>query len=226
MAGAALLQLVTRLAIPLGVSITSAIWSSRFPTPKDAVTNLDTFHTTTLQLPYLHVFIAVLSFGAVAVIVAPFARLGKLGAASTATNPSLPLADICLKSLNLDGGVGWEAIQQNNNSITHDNILTRFKSQSRRSSLLGTSFNNDWRRTSAGAALFHLPRGGGSRLSKDATKLGLECGTSDDGNADSQRTSTAAMTERVIWLVCEECGASKRMVEVVGDPDRYFYDSN
>lgn len=38
------------------------------------------------------------------------------------------------------------------------------------------------------------------------------------------RVSTSA-TERVIWLVCEDCGCSKRMVDKkVGDPVRYFYD--
>lgn len=34
------------------------------------------------------------------------------------------------------------------------------------------------------------------------------------------------MTKRVIWLVCEDCGASKRIVEPVGDPERYFYDGD
>jgi len=38
-----------------------------------------------------------------------------------------------------------------------------------------------------------------------------------------QRNSTLT-ADRVIWLVCEDCGSSRRMVEPVGDPQRYFYD--
>lgn len=49
-----------------------------------------------------------------------------------------------------------------------------------------------------------------------------QAGPSNATRAGSQQSSTAG--DRVIWLVCEECGASKRMVEQVGDPARYFYD--
>ena len=40
-----------------------------------------------------------------------------------------------------------------------------------------------------------------------------------------QRTSTVIAASRVIWLVCEDCGSSKRIVESIGDPDKYFYDT-
>lgn len=49
-----------------------------------------------------------------------------------------------------------------------------------------------------------------------------ETGPSSHALPQSQRSS--ATGDRVIWLVCEDCGASKRMVERVGDPVRYFYD--
>jgi hypothetical protein len=44
---------------------------------------------------------------------------------------------------------------------------------------------------------------------------------------DGQNTSrsSVAVTDRVVWLVCEDCGYNKRVVEKkVGDPVRYFYD--
>lgn len=226
MAGTAILQLVTRLAIPLGIGITSAIWSSLSSSAKNAVTNLDTAPVSNLQLPYLHVFIATLSFAAVAVVVAPFARLGKLGIASTATDSSLPLEETGLKTLNLDGGGDWEDVTQKVTSGTSKGTLTRFSIQSRKPSGVCPNFNNDWQRTSTGAASFHLPRIGGSRTSEGANGLGLGFGTSDADDSKSQRTSTAPVAEKVIWLVCDDCGASKQIVEPVGDPERYFYDIN
>ncbi|KAJ4422685.1 hypothetical protein N0V82_002689 [Gnomoniopsis sp. IMI 355080] len=217
--GTSLLQIVNRLAIPLGIGITSAIWSS---TPKNSVTNLSIGPIVGLQPPYFHVFIATLSFAAIAVVVAPFARLGKLGVASTATDPSLPHVDTGLKTLNLDGGGDQEDFLEKETSGPQKSSLKRYKVQPRNSSLLGTSFNAP-RRTSTSAASFQLPRIGDSRASDG---LGIGFGISDNDDSSPQRTSTAAMTERVIWLVCEDCGASKRIVEPIGDPERYFYDSD
>lgn len=227
MVGGAILQLIIRLAIPLGISITSAIWSSQFPTPNNAAKSLDTASAsvTTLQLPYSHVFIATLSFAAIAFIVAPFTRLGKLGVASTTTNTSLPRTDTGLKTLNLDGGGDRGYVPKKSNSGSTSTGLTRFKIQPRNSSLLATGLNG-LRRTSTSSTSFHLPRIGGSRSSGDTSGLGLEFGNTSIEDSKLQRTSIAAMTERVIWLVCEDCGASKRIVETVGDPERYFYDSN
>lgn len=225
MVGAAILQLVIRLAIPLGIGITSAIWSSQAPSPNVSAKDFDTTSATTLQLNYSHVFIATLSFAAIAFVVAPFARLGKLGVASTATNPSLPHTDTGLKTLNLDGGGYGGYVPKKNSSGSTSTGLTRYKIQPRNSSLLATGLNG-LRRTSTGSTSFHLPRIGGSRSSGDTSGLGLEFGNTNTEDSKLQRTSIAAMTERVIWLVCEDCGASKRIVETVGDPERYFYDSN
>lgn len=237
--GAALLQLITRLGIPMGIGITTAIWSSWFPTPDKATTNSNVYPLTTLQAPYLHVFIATLAFTGVAALVVPFAPLGRLGVASTATNSSLPREETGLKNINLDGHGDWSEMQQEHvpqNGVMENTCPvpcgTRFKIQPRMSSLLGTSLNNEWRRMSTGAASFRLPHLAGprSRASGDASGIGLGIGLSDDDNNDddnvSQHTNTVAMAQRVIWLVCEDCGASKRIIEPVGDPGRYFYDAD
>lgn len=232
-----MLQLVTRLGIPLGIGITTAIWSSWIPTPEKANTDSTTYPlaVTTLQLPYLQVFIATLSFAGVAVLVAPFAPLGRLGVASTATNSSLPHTDTGqLKNINLDGPGDWEeeAVPRPRGPGPSEGCSlpswTRFKIQPRRSSLLGTYVSSDLRRTST--ASFHLPRIEGFHDSEEGSGLGLGFGHADDddngADTKSQQTSTVAMAEKVIWLVCEDCGASKRIVEPIGDPARYFYDAD
>lgn len=234
--GAATLQLVNRIGIPIGIGITTAIWSSWSPGPKESITDFKAHSYTTLQRPYLNVFIATLSFAALAVLIAPWASLGRLGVASTATDPSLPREDTGLKNINLDGPCDWEEDMSEEVAPEAGYSVPcgmRFKIQPRRSSLIGTSSSlnhGGWRRTSTGATSFHLPRIGGSRGSADASVLGLGFGLSEDGKNDKEnknqtkQTNTAAVAGRVIWLVCEDCGATKRIVEPVGDPARYFCD--
>lgn len=210
--GAAILQMVTRLGIPLGMGITTVIWS-------------------TTEHSYDKTFIAIISFAAVALFISSFARIGKLGIASTTNLPSssadlgrlpplfrhstasLSLTDSIFKNLNHDGPVHIKGKR-----------LSQLI-QPRSSSLPGARL---WsKRTSKRASsAFGLPQIKGSRVSG----MGVE--SSDDAMDECrrlsqipQRTSTA-MAARVIWLVCEDCGSSKRIVESVGDPDRYFYDAS
>lgn len=235
--GAAILQTTTRLGIPLGIGITTVIWSWSDPSPADPLTNFDIYSLDDLQAPYIHVFIATLAFAAFAVLLAPFTHIGKLGLPSTATNSSLPQADSGLKNINHDGPGDFSSMHGPRNqtkltrlpSANRGNRLSQlFKIQPRRSSLQvgGTGSKNALHRSSAGANSFHLPGIAGFRASGDASGLGL--GFSPDDDIKSQRTSTAssAMAGRVIWLVCEDCGASKRIVEPVGDPGKYFYDDD
>lgn len=215
-AGAAILQIVTRLGIPLGMGITTVIWSSTEPS-------------------YTTAFSATIVFAAIALIVSPFARVGKLGIASTASLSScsahtgrLPAlvrqslasvtpTDSGLRNLNHDGPTHTK-------TDLKDKRLSQLI-QPRSSSLAGVKA---WRnRYSRGASSStHLPLVPGSRNS--AIAVGLSKESKDESRRLSQqpqRTSTA-MAARVIWLVCEECGSSKRIVEAIGDPDKYFYDAS
>ncbi|ROV91352.1 hypothetical protein VMCG_09694 [Cytospora schulzeri] len=210
--GASILQIVTRLGIPLGMGITTAIWSST-------------------EYSYTNTFIATIAFAAIALIVSPFARIGRLGIASTASIPSssgnlgrlptlfrhsdtsLSLTDSIFKNLNHDGPAHVKG--------------KRFSQliQPRSSSLPGV---RAWKKRSSkrASSSFHLPQIPGSRIS--GAGVGVPDETMDECRRLSQtpqRTSTA-MASRVIWLVCEDCGSSKRIVESVGDPDRYFYDAS
>lgn len=203
---------MTRLGIPLGMGITTVIWSS-------------TEHS------YTKVFIATISLAAMALLVSPFARIGKLGIASTTSlptssgtlghlpplfrhsNDSLSFTDSIFKNLNHDGP-----------AYIRGKRLSQLI-QPRSSSLPGVQ---PWgeRASKRASSSFQLPRIPGSRISE--TDVGLYEETLDECRRVSQvpqRTSTA-MAARVIWLVCEDCGSSKRIVESVGDPDRYFYDAS
>lgn len=210
--GAAILQIATRLGIPLGMGITTVIWS-------------------TPEHPYPKTFIATISFAAIALLVSPFARIEKLGIASTATlpsssddlgrlpplfrhsNASLSLTDSIFKNLNCDGP-GYIKGKRLSQLI-----------QPRSSSLPGV---RPWRKrvSERASSSFRLPQLAGSRIS------GLGVGFSDETMDNCRRLSqipqriSTAMAARVIWLVCEDYGSSKRIVEFVGDPDRYFYDAS
>lgn len=229
--GAAILQTTTRLGIPLGIGITTVIWSSSDPLPSDPWTNFTNSSLDSLQAPYIHVFITTLSFATVAVLLSPFTRLGKLGVPSTATDSSLPQTESGLKNINHDGPSDRYAtpISRARTNLTRLPSINResrvsqlLKIQPRISSFQSKHFSNAWKRSSAGGKSLHLPRIPGNRASGDVVAFDS---TSDD-DSRSQRSSTTAMTKRVIWLVCEDCGASKRIVEPVGDPGKYFYDGD
>ncbi|CAN8106166.1 unnamed protein product [Discula destructiva] len=153
---------------------------------------------------------------------------------ATLNDPSLLREDTGLKDLNLDSSGNWEEaaaavalewMPENGRAVS---CKTKFKIRPRTSSLLGTSLSH--RPESAGATSLRLSRLEGLHASGDASGLALEFGLAkhgdDDNKANSQRTSTAAIGEWVIWLVCEECGASKRISRTIGDPARYIYDGD
>lgn len=224
MTGAAILQVVTRLGIPMGMGVTTVIWGSKNPAPKESFSPSDDQSLASLQQAYSRVFVATLCFSVAALLVSPFACVGKLGVASTASDRSIPQMDSGLRNINHDGpGDIADSVRPVRPPWAKKRVSQLI--QPRSSSLGGASFKNGWRRSSAGAnSSFHLPRIPGTRASADTSGFGLGLGlTVTDDDRKSQRDSMA-MAERVIWLVCEDCGSSKRIVEPVGDPDRYFYD--
>lgn len=198
--GAAVQQVLTRLGIPMGMGITTAIWGSYSPAPKEAFSPSDGGSLTLLHDAYFFVFVATLCFSGAALLVSPFACVGKLGVASTASERSIPQMDSGLGKMNHDGA----------NDLADEVRSVHTPWAKKRDSQVIRA------RTSAGAnSSFRL-----SRMSE--VGVGLGAGSPED-ERKSQRDSTA-IGGRVIWLVCEDCGSSKRMVEPVGDPERYFYD--
>lgn len=221
---AAILQIVSRLGIPLGIGLTTVIWASLDPSLKDAATTLDNNSLAATQRAYSSVFVATLCFSTGALLASPFACVGKLGIASTASDPSIPHISSDLEDANKDGpGDAYPDGRRVRAPLALKRISQLI--QPRSSSLANASFKNAWRRSSAANSSFHLPLIPASGASGDGCDLELGLGLTSYDGQKSQRTSMA-MAERVIWLVCEDCGASKRIVEPVGDPERYFYDGD
>lgn len=222
--GVALQQVVIRLSIPMGMGVTTVIWGSCNPAPNEAFSPLDGWFLVSLQKGYFYVFVATLCFSVVALLVSPFACVGKLGVASTASDPSLLRTGSGLRNMNHDGpGDMAGDVSPFRSLYTNKRISQLIKPRS--SSLGGASFKNVWRCSSAGAnSSFHLPGVPDSRASTEMSGLGFGLGLSSPNEDRKSQRDSMAMAERVIWLVCEDCGSSKRIVEPISDPERYFYD--
>ncbi len=78
--------------------------------------------------------------------------------------------------------------------------------------------------TGSGLQVLSCPKTDDKQLSSPSLSPVSLAATATSSPQKQQRNSTRA--ERVIWLVCEDCGSSRRMVEPVGDPKRYFYDDD
>ncbi|KAI1762879.1 MFS general substrate transporter [Hypoxylon sp. FL1150] len=191
--GASLLQTASRLAVPLGMGITTAIWSSY-----DDGMGLK----EPPEVAYTNTFMATTAFAGLSLVLAPFIRIGRQGAprhdtskpddsnSKQSTSPHRPPSPQHTEKEKRPSK-RWSPVDTLAASVTSDKQHKLAPSMSSQSSLRST---------------------------------------------DTPRTSTTARTtirhgrshsERVVWVVCEECGTSKRHTKqqsVVGDPARYFND--
>ncbi|KAB5525753.1 major facilitator superfamily domain-containing protein [Coniochaeta sp. 2T2.1] len=200
-AGLGLVVTVARLAIPAGLAVTTAIHTS-FAGRSDM---------TYPEVPYTNVFYATLSLAVLALTLVPFLQFGNRPSAGRGNNNNkkLPLSMV----VNFDAS---EDLDYWNFSSGHPLLVIN----PRKSSL----YVNYKHQAAAAATAETEPKtpqqtqfSGGGEPSKINNLQRAASG-------GSRRSSAAA--DRVIWLVCEDCGASKRMVETVGDPVRYFYDGD
>lgn len=173
--GYALVVTVARLAIPMGLAVTTAIHTS-FAGRSDM---------TYPEVPYTNVFYTTLSLSVLALTLVPFLRFEKSSSRAKATPLSM------MVNIDASEDQGYRNIVDS----------PTFTIQPRKSSLVP----NKVAVTEPGANTKHP-----------------DAGPSNNPRPGSHRSS--ATVDRVIWLVCEDCGASKRIVEQVGDPVRYFYD--
>jgi len=185
-AGVGLVITVSRLAIPAGLAITTAIHTS-FVGRSDI---------TYPEVPYTNVFYTTLSLSVLALILVPFLQFDR----PSPRGGKIPLSMI----VNVDPyeDAGYRDFVDN---------LPSFSIQPRKSSL----YANQPKPTTAPD--HHPP------IPTHAEAAAGPSNSQAAAAAASQRSSSAT-GDRVIWLVCEDCGASKRMVEQVGDPVRYFYE--
>ncbi|KAI0383239.1 MFS general substrate transporter [Hypomontagnella monticulosa] len=195
--GASLLQTTTRLGVPLGMGITTAIWSS-FDGGQFA---------TYPELAYTNTFIATTAFAGISLSLVPFIRIGRQGHSrhippehsddDAKTSPPIPQPP----------PTPPQSLQNGNGN--------RPSKRWSRVDTLATSITSERQHTAAPSVSSQSSRPSG----------------------DTPRTNSTARTtirrgrspsERVVWIVCEECGTSKRHTQKrnapLGDPARYFND--
>lgn len=195
--GASLLQTATRLAVPLGMGVTTAIWSSYDGKGHDVYP----------ELAYTNTFITTTSFAGITLLLVPFIRIGRQGHSKDDASKS-------------KGG----------NSKPSTPVPPQPRPTSRRNSR-NENGNRPSKRWSPVDTL--APSVNSEEQHKQAPSMSSQ---SSLRSTDTFRTSGTARTtirrgrspsERVVWVVCEECGTSKRHTQqhnTVGDPARYFND--
>ncbi|KAI1104771.1 MFS general substrate transporter [Jackrogersella minutella] len=193
--GASLLQTTSRLAVPLGMGVTTAIWSSYDEKQLDAYP----------ELAYTNTFIATTAFAGISLSLVPFIHIGRQGYSkhelfkhkedvkpNTSVIPQPPTSP---RNAPNDNG--------NRPSKRWSPVGT-----------LATSVNSERQHTAAPSV-----SSDSSRRSADAP--------SSSGTARTTIRRGHSPSEQVVWVVCEECGTSKRHNQprsAVGDPARYFND--
>ncbi|KAI1812897.1 MFS general substrate transporter [Poronia punctata] len=197
--GASLMLTTSRLGVPLGLAVTTAIWSS-FDGKADWAQP---------ELAYTHTFIATTAMATVPLFLVPFIRIGKQGLPAKKRD-SNNITDVAPKAKRLSILSNHQPIDCEKSSIKHAE-----RQPSKRWSRVGSI----------------LPLSIGTPRAHSISSL------SSPGRDTSKSESVArtairrgrCSSEKVVWIVCEECGTSKRHREssghtVVGDPTRYFND--
>ncbi|KAI1484762.1 major facilitator superfamily domain-containing protein [Biscogniauxia mediterranea] len=204
--GASLLQTTGRLGVPLGMAVTTAVWSS-YDGNGDVAS---------LELAYTNTFITTTAFSGLSLLLVPFIRIGKQGVIRLEApdpekskpcmllSPPRPPPPPAAREDEKDKEKSQEKEKENRPSKRWSPMVT-----------LTPSMTGERPPTVAASV---------SSLSSQRTM-------------DTHRTDTTARTtiqrgrspsEKVVWVVCEECGTSKRHTEsahsVLGDPTRYFND--
>ncbi|KAI0472853.1 major facilitator superfamily domain-containing protein [Xylariaceae sp. FL0804] len=218
--GASLLQTTSRLAVPLGMAVTTAVWSSY-----EGIGG-----TARPELAYTNTFIVTTAFSTVSLVLVPFIHINKQGdpyveetdsEASSLVGPTRSLCQLSILAPSSpfltpyrdidkmrEKGIGrdeeWEKEHENRPSKRWSPMGTVVASStSGRTSTVAPSVSSE-----------------SPRRSKDTHR------TESTARATVQRGR--GPSERVVWVVCEECGTSKRHPEtthpVVGDPAQYFND--
>ncbi|KAH8161862.1 hypothetical protein CIB48_g6384 [Xylaria polymorpha] len=201
--GASLLQTTSRLGVPLGLAVTTSIWSS-FDGKAD---------WSQPELAYTHTFIATTAFASLSLLLVPFIRIGKQGH---------------IRRLNTDPEV--EAA----NHVKRRSLLLSASSlrptESDKSSTKDAEHRPSKRWSPVGSV---VPSTTGRRSTRapsisSQSSMGMDTSRSESIAKTAIRRGRCS-SEKVVWIVCEECGTSKRQREssshtVVGDPTRYFND--
>ncbi|KAI0096072.1 major facilitator superfamily domain-containing protein [Nemania sp. FL0031] len=202
--GASLLQTTSRLGVPLGLAVTTSIWSS-YDGKAD---------WSQPEFAYTHTFIATTAFSSLSLLIAPFIRIGKQGRAKR------PTLDTEVDTTNQDKRRSLLLLSTPSlppSESDKSSIKDSERRPSKRWSPVGSMVQSSTGRRSTRAPSI-------SSLSS----FGMDTSRSESVAKTAIRRGRCS-SEKVVWIVCEECGTSKRQREssshtVVGDPARYFND--
>ncbi|KAI0855928.1 major facilitator superfamily domain-containing protein [Xylaria cubensis] len=201
--GASLLQTTSRLGVPLGLAVTTSIWSS-FDGKAD---------WSQPELAYTHTFIATTAFASLSLLLVPFIRIGKQG------NLRRPSPDPEIDAAN---HVKRRSLLLSTSSLP--------AAESEKSSTKDAEHRPSKRWSPVGSV---VPSTTGRRSTRapsisSQSSIGMDTSRSESVTKSAIRRGRCS-SEKVVWIVCEECGTSKRQREssshmAVGDPTRYFND--
>ncbi|KAI1159249.1 major facilitator superfamily domain-containing protein [Nemania serpens] len=201
--GASLLQTTSRLGVPLGLAVTTSIWSS-YDGKAD---------WSQPELAYTHTFIATTAFASLSLLLVPFIRIGRQGRVRRQSpDPEVDdTSQVKRRTLLLSAS----------SVLPTDNEKSSIKNVERQPS----------KRWSPVESL--VPSSTGRRSTRapsisSQSSMGMDTSRSDSVARTAIRRGRCS-SEKIVWIVCEECGTSKRQREssshtVVGDPTRYFND--
>lgn len=203
--GASLLQTTSRLAVPLGMGITTAIWSSYDGGRLAAYP----------ELAYTNTFIATTAFAGISLSLVPFIRIGRQGHPKHA--PSDRGDDEVKPNMSVP-----QPPPTPPRSLQNENENRPSKRWSRVDTL-ATSITSERQHTTAPSVSSQS-----SRPSGDTPRTNTNTNTTNSTARTTIRRGHSP-SERVVWIVCEECGTSKRHTQkrsnaVGSDPARYFND--
>ncbi|KAI3326275.1 MFS general substrate transporter [Xylariaceae sp. AK1471] len=201
--GASLLQTTSRLGVPLGLAVTTAIWSS-YDGKAD---------WSQPELAYTHTFISTTAFSGMSLLLVPFIRIGKQG---------------LVKKPSPDPEVEAANPEKRRSLLLSPSSLPPTNSE--KSSIKDVDRRPSKRWSPVGSL---VPSSTGRRSTR-AQSISSQSSQGMDTSKSESLARTAirrgrCSSEKVVWIVCEECGTSKRHREsssqtVVGDPARYFND--
>ncbi|KAI0538863.1 major facilitator superfamily domain-containing protein [Xylaria digitata] len=201
--GASLLQTTSRLGVPLGLAITTSIWSSY-----DG--NADWSQP---ELAYTHTFISTTAFSSISLLLVPFIRIGKQGVVKQ-PSPDIE-ADVTSQDKRRSLLLSASSLQPTESD--KGSIKDIDRRPSKRWSPVGSMVQSSVGRRSIRAPSI-----------SSQSSMGMDTSKSESVARTTIRRGRCS-SEKVVWIVCEECGTSKRQREsssqpVLGDPMRYFND--
>lgn len=169
--GASLLQTTMRLGIPLGMAVTTAVWSSF------------SGHVLDISVAYSRTFVTTTAFASCSLAMAPFIRIGRQGS------------------------------ERNDPPEEAEEIQAAGHRPSKRWSIVETISNQS-------SAASPKPKGSVRTPSLPSDALTLE----KSRNSSRETVGTDYTRPKLVWVVCEQCNASRRITNPVGDPAKYFND--